>query len=68
MAVTGQYQPIMVQVSNANNGVGVTKDGRKYYITAPINGTYADVVYEAPQKRSGSETRMSMIFSDTIPD
>ena len=67
MAVTGEYQPIMVQISNASNGVGVSKTG-KYYICAPINGTYADVVYEAPQKRSGSETRMSMIFSDLVPD
>ena len=67
MAVTGEYQPIMVQISNASNGVGISKSG-KPYISAPINGTYADVVYEAPQKRSGSETRMSMIFSDLVPD
>ncbi len=66
-AVDGNYQPIMVQISNASNGVGVSSSG-KLYFTAPVNGTYADVVYEAPQKRSGSETRMTMIFSDTIPD
>ncbi len=67
MALTGTYQPIMVQISNASNGVGISKSGKRY-VTAPINGTYADIVYEAPQKRSGSETRMSMIFSDTVPD
>ena len=67
MALTGTSQPIMVQISNASNGVGVSKSGKRY-VTAPINGTYADIVYEAPQKRSGSETRMSMIFSDTVPD
>ncbi len=67
VAVTGQYQPIMVQISNAANGIGVSSNG-KYYMAAPVNGTYADVVYEAPQKRSGSETRMSMIFSDLVPD
>lgn len=67
VVVTGEYQPIMVQISNSNNGIGVSKSG-KYYISAPINGTYADVVYEAPQKRSGSQTRMTMVFSDTIPD
>ena len=67
VAVTGQYQPIMVQISNASNGIGVSSNG-KYYMAAPVNGTYADVVYEAPQKRSGSETRMSMIFSDLVPD
>ena len=66
-AVTGQYQPIMVQISNSGNGVGVTKSG-KLYVVAPINGSYSDVVYEAPQKKGGNETRMSMIFSDTIPD
>ena len=68
VAVTGQYQPIMVQGSNAGNGVEYNKVTGQYYKTAPVNGTYADVVYMAPQKRSGSETRMSMIFSDTIPD
>ena len=67
VAVDGYYQPIMVQVSNAGNGVGVSANG-KLYLTAPVNGTYADVVYYAPQKRAGSETRMSMVFSDTIPD
>ena len=67
VAVTGQYQPIMVQISNAGNGVGVSKSG-KLYVVAPINGSYSDVVYEAPQKKGGNETRMSMIFSDTIPD
>ena len=66
-AVTGQYQPIMVQISNSGNGVGVTKSG-KLYVVAPVNGSYSDVVYEAPQKKGGNETRMSMIFSDTIPD
>lgn len=72
MAVTGVYQPFMVQISNSNNGVGTysgtgSKSGQPYRL-APVNGTYADVVYEAVQKRGGSESRMSMIFSDTIPD
>ena len=68
VAVTGEYQPIMVQVSNAGNGVEYNKATGLYYKTAPVNGTYADVVYMAPQKHSGAESRMSMIFSDTIPD
>ena len=46
VAVTGQYQPIMVQISNSGNGVGVSKSG-KLYIVAPVNGSYSDVVYEA---------------------
>ena len=66
-AVTGKYQPIMVQVSNAGNGIGVSNNG-KLYITAPINASYADVVYEVPQKKGGGESRMTMIFSDAIPD
>ena len=71
-AVTGEYQPFMVQISNSNNGIGIytgtgSKGGQPYRY-APVNGTYADVVYEALQKRNGSETRMSFIFSDVIPD
>ena len=58
-AKTRTYQPMMVQISNERNG---------RYPVAPVNGSYADVVYEACQGMGGSETRMSMIFSDTIPD
>lgn len=65
--VTGVYQPIMVQISNANNGVGLMENGEPYAV-APVNGSYADVVYEACQVMGGSETRMTMIFSDTVPD
>ena len=65
-AVDGQYRPFMVQISNANNGVGTVNGG--LYAPAPVNGSYADVVYEACQRQGGAETRMSMIFSDTIPD
>lgn len=73
LAVTGQYQPIMVQITNSQNGIGRfgsddgNKGGRPYRI-APVNGTYADVVYEACQARGGSQTRMSFIFSDVAPD
>lgn len=66
-AVTNKYQPVMVQISNDRNGIGYTEDG-KLYAVAPVNGSYADVVYEACQVMGGSETRMSMIFSDTVPD
>ena len=61
-AVTGKYTPFMVQISNANNGVGTVAGG--LYAPAPVNGSYADVVYEACQRKGGAETRMSMIFSD----
>ena len=66
-AVTKKYQPVMVQISNDSNGIGYTEDGQLYAV-APVNGSYADVVYEACQVMGGVETRMSMIFSDTIPD
>ncbi len=69
-AVTGVYQPIMVQISNAGGGVNVSaKTGMP--LTAPINAKYADVVYEACQanaKAGGSLTRFSMVFSDTVPE
>ena len=65
--VTGVYQPIMVQISNSNNGIGLLDSGEPYAI-APVNGSYADVVYEASQAMNGTETRMTMIFSDTVPD
>lgn len=65
-AVTGQYTPFMVQIANADNGIGQSKTNGKLYRNAPVNAIYADVVYEALQ--APSDTRMSMIFSDTIPD
>ena len=65
-AVTGKYQPIMAQISNESNGVGVSNG--KLYAIAPINGSYADIVYYSPQKYGGNQTRMTMVFSDTIPD
>lgn len=67
MAVTGEYQPIMVQVSNADNGLG-SSASIKNYRNAPVNGIYADVVYEALQKKGGGESRMTYIFSDVVPD
>ena len=55
-----------MQISNSNNGIGVSKDGMPYAI-APVNGSWADVVYESVLRKSAA-TRMSMVFSDTIPD
>ena len=67
VAVTGKYQPIMVQITNSVNGIGVNKKGEAYQY-APINASYADVVYECLQKEAGNETRMSMVFCDLLPD
>ena len=52
VAVTGTYQPIMVQISNSYNGIGTMEDG-SLYATAPVNGSFADVVYEACQTMGG---------------
>lgn len=67
MAVTGEYQPILVQISNADNGLG-SSSSIKNYRNAPVNGIYADVVYEALQKKGGGESRMTYVFSDVVPD
>lgn len=67
LAVTGEYQPILVQISNADNGLG-SSSSIKNYRNAPINGIYADVVYEALQKKGGGESRMTYVFSDVVPD
>ena len=67
LAVTGDYQPILVQVSNADNGLGSSAK-IKNYRNAPVNGIYADVVYEALQKKGGGESRMTYVFSDVVPD
>ena len=68
-AVTGVYQPILVQISNAGGGVNADSKGRP--ATAPINAQSAAVVCEACQANSsngGTLTRFSMLFSDTVPD
>lgn len=67
VAVSGKYQPIMVQISNSMNGIGVNNKGVPYQY-APVNASYADVVYESVQKQEGTESRMTMLFSDLIPD
>ena len=58
MAVTGQYMPLMVQVTNSGSGIGNR---------APLFASYADVIYEAPKDSKGV-TRLTMVYSDTIPE
>lgn len=68
-AVTLEYKPIMVQISNAGGGVNENKKGEP--ATAPINAQYADVMYEACQANGGnggSLTRFTALFSDVVPD
>ena len=58
LAVTGRYTPAMVQIDNTDGGFGNR---------APWNASYADVMYETPLYKKGN-TRISLIFSDIIPD
>ena len=58
LAVTGRYMPFMVQIMNSNQGIN------NY---APLNGAWADVVYQSSLAYNGVD-RMSYIFSDVIPD
>lgn len=58
LAITGRYQPMLVQIDNSDGGVNDL---------APWGATYADIVYESPLHSSGF-TRISFLFSDLIPD
>lgn len=58
LAVTGRYMPMLVQIGNDSGGVGDR---------APWGVTYGDVFYETPLTRNES-TRMTVVFSDLIPD
>ena len=57
MAVTGVYDPIMVQHSGLSAGAETG---------APFYGSYADVFYETAKSQTG-HSRMCMIFNDFLP-
>lgn len=58
MAVTGRYLPVLVQVVN-------NQESTEQY--APLYAASADIVYDSFIYRDG-RNRMSMIFSDVIPE
>ena len=58
LAVTGRYMPMLVQIDNTNGGVGDM---------APWGVFWADIIYETALHSAGY-TRLSALFSDTIPD
>lgn len=58
LAVTGRYLPMIVQIDHTAGGIDDI---------APWGASYADIIYESPLHSSGY-TRISMLFSDTIPD
>lgn len=55
---TGTYMPMLVQVDNADGGIGNR---------APWGASDADIIYETPL-HLGGETRLSFLFSDVIPE
>ena len=58
LAVTGRYLPMLVQIGNDSGGVGDR---------APWGISYGDIFYETPLTRNEA-TRMTVVFSDLIPD
>ena len=65
-AVTGRYMPILVQIDNADGGIGY--DGNKAtYNRAPWGVQYTDVIYETPLYKQGN-TRLTFLYSDLMPD
>lgn len=64
LAATGRYMPMLVQIDNAEGGMGYR---------APWGARYADIVYESPlyltsKSKHSVETRISFLFSDILPD
>lgn len=65
-ALTGRYMPILVQIDNADGGIGYD-DGKETYNRAPWGVEYTDVIYEAALYKAGN-TRLTFLFSDIIPN
>ena len=67
-AITGRYMPIIVQIDNADGGIGYdSSTGKATGYRAPWGAQYSDVVYETPLYKAGN-TRISFLFSDLIPN
>jgi len=58
MVKTGEYYPMLVQISNPDGGTGNH---------APWFASYADIVYETLLNGKG-ETRMTMLFNNVLPE
>ncbi len=67
LAITGRYMPLLVQIDNAEGGIGYDKDGKWTGKRAPWGAQYTDVIYETPLYKQG-DTRLTFLFSDLIPD
>jgi len=67
-AVTGWYMPIIVQIDNADGGIGYdSSNGKANGNRAPWGVQYSDIIYETALYKQGN-TRLSFLFSDIIPD
>lgn len=54
----GTYMPMLVQIDNADGGIGER---------APWGAAFADIIYETPVHKTG-DTRLSYLFSDVVPE
>ena len=64
LAASGCYTPFLVQIDNVDGGTGKN---------APWGAKWADIVYESPlyladKDTNAMETRISLLFSDVIPN
>ena len=68
LAITGRYMPMLVQIDNADGGIGYDEATHEVTGTrAPWGAQYADVIYETALYKAG-DTRLTFLFSDLIPD
>ena len=67
LAITGRYLPIIVQIDNADGGIGYDNSGNATNNRAPWGVQYSDIIYETPLYKDGN-TRLSFLFSDLLPD
>ena len=67
LAMTGRYMPMLVQIDNAEAGIGYDSNGKYTGKRAPWGAQYTDVIYEAPLYKQG-DTRLTFLFSDLIPN
>ena len=67
LAITGRYMPMLVQIDNAEGGIGYDSNGKYAGKRAPWGAQYSDVIYETPLYKQG-DTRLTFLFSDLIPN
>ena len=66
LAKTGRYLPVLVQIDNADGGIGY-EGSKATGNRAPWGVQYSDVIYETALYKQGN-TRLTFLFSDIVPD